>query len=82
MDKNRIVEQRVEQLDPGTDPTRHHDNLTGFGDRSKLIGDLTDALEPGRAPSTLSTRSRLARRYSICAFNQASPSRQAASAAT
>ena len=29
----------------------HRDRLTGFGDRDKLVADLTQALEPGQPPA-------------------------------
>jgi len=44
----------VDEIGPTTDrTTQYHARLTGFGDRHKLIADLTDALGPGSPPSVL-----------------------------
>jgi GGDEF domain-containing protein len=57
MDKNRRsvqLNECVDQVGHTTDHTpQHHDRLTWFGDRHKLIADLTDALKPGSLPSVL-----------------------------
>lgn len=57
MDKTRIAVQPVEQVveaKPSTESTAHApDRPTGFGDRHKLITDLTHALKPGSPPSVL-----------------------------
>jgi GGDEF domain-containing protein len=51
MENERRAEHPAGQVGLTADRPRDHDCLTGFGDRSKLIADLTDALEPGRPRS-------------------------------
>ena len=56
MDRNHIALQpseRGDEVELPTEPPVHHERFAGFGDREKLIADLTVAVEPGSPPTVM-----------------------------